>query len=104
MLRAVSHTGRVAGTRARGELGHAVVDGPDGTAIVELPGARAAALRLKRQHSERFWCSTQAGGCGGQLLVAAGPVRMPYFRHRADAHACALAHDPERAARSYEHV
>jgi hypothetical protein len=87
----------------RRDLVHAVVDGPDGTHAVELPSVRADALRIKLAHRESFWCSRQAGGCGGGLVLAAGPVRVPYFRHRSGAD-CALAKDGARAARSYEHL
>ncbi|WP_344145837.1 competence protein CoiA family protein [Nocardioides koreensis] len=89
--------------RAKGELAHAVVDGPDGTHAVELSPVRAEALRLKLLHEESFWCSRQAGGCGGALVLAAGPIRVPYFRHHSGAD-CALAGDSARAARSYEHL
>lgn len=89
--------------RAQGELAHAVVDSPDGTHAVELSPVRAEALRLKARHEESFWCSTQAGGCGGALVLAAGPIRVPYFRHHSSAD-CALAGDNARAARSYEHL
>lgn len=89
--------------RAKGELAHAVVDGSDGTHAVELSPVRAEALRLKALHEESFWCSTQAGGCGGSLVLAAGPIRVPYFRHHRGAD-CALAGDNARAARSYEHL
>jgi hypothetical protein len=90
-------------TRAKRELAHAVVDGPDGTRAVELSPVRAEALRLKALHQEAFWCSTQAGGCGGAMVLAAGPIRVPYFRHHNGAD-CALAGDNARAARSYEHL
>lgn len=89
--------------RAKGDLAHAVVDGPDGMHAVELSPVRAEALRLKALHEESFWCTTQAGGCGGALILAAGPVRIPYFRHHPGAD-CALAGDSARAARSYEHL
>ncbi|MGY2873452.1 hypothetical protein ACVW00_000642 [Marmoricola sp. URHA0025 HA25] len=89
--------------RAKGELAHAVVDGPDGTRAVELSPVRAEALRLKELHEESFWCSTQAGGCGGELVLAAGPIRVPHFRHHVGAD-CALAGDNVRATRSYQHL
>lgn len=89
--------------RAKGELVHAVVDGPDGTHAVELSQVRAEALRLKSQHEGLFWCSTQARGCGSALVLAAGPVRAPYFRHHRGAE-CALAGDNALAARSYLHL
>lgn len=89
--------------RSQTLLAHAAVDGPDGIHAVVLPANRAEALQVKRRHDERFWCSTQAGGCGGNLLVAAGSIRVPYFRHRPGA-GCALAADSARAARSYAHL
>lgn len=91
------------GRRANGELAHAVVDGPDGTCAVELSPVRSEALALKALHAALFWCSTRAGGCGGSLILAAGPVRFPYFRHQGAAD-CALAGDSARAARCYEHL
>jgi hypothetical protein len=95
-------TGDLKRTRAKGELAHAVVDGSDGTHAVELSPVRSEALQLKALH-EQFWCSTQANGCGGPLVLAAGQIRIPYFRHRPGA-ACALGGDNARAARSYEHL
>jgi hypothetical protein len=89
--------------RAKGELAHAVVDGADGTHAVELSPMRAEALRLKALHEGSFWCSTQAGGCGGSLVLAAGAIRVPHFRHHRGAE-CALAGDCAHAARSYEHL
>ena len=97
------HTGDLKRTRAKGELAHAVVDGAHGTHAVELSLVRSEALQLKALHNEQFWCSTQANGCGGTLVLAAGKIRIPYFRHRPGA-ACALAGDNVRAARSYEHL
>jgi hypothetical protein len=88
---------------AKEKLVHAVVDGPDGTDAVELSPVRAEALALKKLHEESFWCSTQAGGCGGALVLAAGQIRVPYFRHRGGVD-CALGGDSARAARSYEHL
>ncbi|MEO5664964.1 MAG: competence protein CoiA family protein [Nocardioides sp.] len=96
-------TGHLERTRAKGELAHAVVDGSDGTHAVELSPVRSEALQLKALHDEQFWCSTQANGCGGPLVLAAGQIRIPYFRHHPGA-ACALAGDNARAARSYEHL
>lgn len=91
------------GRRGKGELAHAVVNGPDGTHAVELSSVRAEALRLKSLHRGAFWCGIQAGGCGGALVVAAGPIRVPYFRHQPGAQ-CALAGDSARAALSYKHL
>ncbi|MBD8605479.1 hypothetical protein IFT73_01315 [Aeromicrobium sp. CFBP 8757] len=89
--------------RGKGELAHAVVDGPDGTTAVELSTDRAGALRLKARHREAFWCGRRAGGCGGGLILAAGPIRVPYFRHHPGAE-CVFSGDSASAARSYEHL
>ncbi|MCI2238104.1 hypothetical protein MO973_09615 [Paenibacillus sp. TRM 82003] len=82
----------------------AVVDGPDGTLARQAPADRNLAIELRLQHANGFWCSTLAGGCGGTLLLAAGAVLRPHFRHRGEVGSCALARDPARAERSYEHV
>lgn len=82
----------------------AVVDGPDGTATRRAPEERTQALEMQARHANTLWCSTVAGGCGGEMELTAGPVIRPYFRHRANASPCSLAGDPARAERSYEHV
>lgn len=98
-------TGQRRGDAIGRHLRHAVADGPDGTMVVELPAARSAALQLRRSHGNRFWCSTAVGGCGGELIMAAGTIRRPYFRHLGGlASKCVFAQDPARAVRSYEHV
>ena len=65
---------------ALGHLRHAVTDGPDGIAPVRLPARQDAARRIKLLHGNRFWCSRQASGCGGNLIVIAGEIRTPHFR------------------------
>ena len=86
-------------------LGHAVTDGPDGTALVVVPQDTDDARRLRVVYPGGFWCSTQGGGCGRHLDLAAGPVRAKYFRHRAgEAHHCDLADEPEAIERSVLHL
>lgn len=83
----------------------AVADGPDGGNVIELVDDRDQALRVRAQHHGEFWCSTQASGCGGRLVLAAGEKVRPYFRHLpGEGTSCALAHDPQRAERSYAHL
>jgi Competence protein CoiA-like family len=86
----------------------AVIDGPEGTDAVVVPDDRDAAIKLKDTPGIEFSCTTVAGGCGGTLLIAAGKLNRPHFRHRFshEAASCALATDPDpdRAERSYEHV
>ena len=86
---------------ASSDLRHAVTDGPTGTADVTAPAGRDAAARLKSQH-RTFWCTTQAGGCGGVLVLCVGEVVTPYFRHHRHASACALT--SRDAAASYAHL
>jgi hypothetical protein len=84
-----------------GELRWAVTDGPEGTHAVELPEDDAGARRLVAQCRGRFWCATQAGGCGERLVVRGGP---PSFRH-ADVDAwCRFADRGRLAVRAYEHL
>lgn len=65
MLRCVNqHTTRGRAAPSGNKLAYAVVDGPDGAHAVVLPAGRSAALQIKDQYRETFWCSTQAGGCG----------------------------------------
>lgn len=85
------------------DLVWAVIDGPDGQQPVSMPPDRAAALRLKLQHDERFWCGRQASGCGSRLFVIAGEERRPHFRHEAHA-ACRFIDRPGAAEHSYEHL
>lgn len=105
MLRCVNkHTTRGRAAPSGNKLAYAVVDGPDGAHAVVLPAGRSAALQIKDQYRETFWCSTQAGGCGARLIVAAGPVLRPHYRHKDGMDGCALADDGARAERSYEHL
>ena len=57
------------------ELRWAVTDGPAGTHAVALPDDGAAARLLVAHYRGRFWCSTEVGGCGGQLLAGARGFR-----------------------------
>ncbi|QCB92630.1 competence protein CoiA family protein [Cellulomonas shaoxiangyii] len=84
------------------ELRHAVTDGADGTAHVVAPAEREDALRLRIDH--QFWCTTQAGGCGQQLELPAGPVRGPYFRHKRGASPCALLSSGRDVGGAYAHL
>ncbi|WP_309133472.1 competence protein CoiA family protein [Cellulomonas sp.] len=86
---------------ASNDLRHAVTDGPTGTAGVVAPPAHDAAARLRAEH-RMFWCTTQAGGCGGVLDLHVGKVRIPHFQHRRDASACALT--TRDAGPSYAHL
>ena len=83
------------------DLRHAVIDGPSGTTDVVAPPSHPAAGRLKVQHPS-FWCTTQAGGCGGILDLHVGTVRIPHFQHRRDASGCALTH--RDAGGAYAHL
>jgi hypothetical protein len=80
-----------------GELRWAVTDGPDGTHAVVLPDDRRGALALVAHYRGRFWCSTQAGGCGARLLAGARG-----FRHSATDSWCRFAHGD--AGPAYEHL
>jgi hypothetical protein len=75
----------------------AVTDGPEGTHAVELPEDAAGARLLIAHYRGRFWCSTQAGGCGERLVAGAHG-----FRH-AEGHSwCRLA--GADAGPAYEHL
>ncbi len=76
-----------------------MTDGPDGTAAVELPGDDAAARLLEEQARGGFWCAREAGGCGGRLEVAHGP--LPSFRHTGDA-PCAFVRRQDAAGAAYD--
>ncbi len=103
MLRCVNqHATRGRAALSGNKLAYAVVDGPDGAHVVVLPAGRSGALQIKDQYRETFWCSTQAGGCGARLIVAAGPVLRPHYRHKDGMDGCALAEDGARAERAYE--
>jgi hypothetical protein len=79
----------------------AVTDGPSGTTALLLPEDRAGARRVAEHAGGAFWCSREAGGCGGRLAVDAGTG--PRFRHPAGAR-CALADGGPPADRGYEHL
>ncbi|MCW2904671.1 MAG: hypothetical protein JWO67_6936 [Streptosporangiaceae bacterium] len=81
----------------------AVIDGPRGTRAVELPDDKREARRLRGEYRNRFWCSTEVGGCGEALELNAGDVYRPYFHHRRGS-VCAFIMDSDRAGRSYEHL
>ncbi|MDQ0768211.1 hypothetical protein QF031_000960 [Pseudarthrobacter defluvii] len=78
---------------------YAVARDPYSMGIVIAPRTQADALPLKRLP---FFCSRLAGGCGATLTLAAGPVRIPHFRHLPKS-ACALR-DADRARDNYTHV
>jgi hypothetical protein len=86
------------------ELRHAVVDGPDGLDACEVPTSRTEALTLRARHDNRFWCTTQAGGCGGRLELAAGEIVAPYFRHEAGVRHCPLMRGDRSPADAYFHL
>jgi hypothetical protein len=76
----------------------AVTDGADGTRVVVLP-AEPAADRLGAHPRSRFWCATQAGGCGERLtFTPAG------FRHADEDSWCRFARQGSDAERAYEHL
>jgi competence CoiA-like predicted nuclease len=91
------------GGHMAGDLLLAVSDGPAGADRVDMPADRHEAIRLRERHSNRFWCSTEASGCGGGLMIAAGPVLRPHFRHRRDAR-CSFIGSESKAGPAYEHL
>lgn len=84
-------------------LTHAVVGSPDSTHAIELPADRSLAKALQVLHRNSFWCGTGAGGCGQPMILNAGQVRIPYFRHHPGTD-CAHSSAGSGAARSYEHL
>ena len=86
-----------------GDLVLAVTDGPDGVEAIELPSNRWQAIEVRERHRNRFWCSTEAQGCGGQVLIAAGPILIPHFRHQKDARCSFIGHE-SKASPAYEHL
>jgi hypothetical protein len=80
-----------------GDLRWAVTDGPAGTHTVVLPDDLAEVRRLVAHYRGRFWCSTQAGGCGERL--AAGSRG---FRHADEDSWCRFA--AADAGPAYEHL
>lgn len=87
-----------------GHQRYAVVDGPAGTEVVLAPIRREEAHRLRARTPRGFHCSTAAGGCGGELLLPAGPKVAPYFRHAPGQQQCALERDTAERERGYEHL
>ncbi len=85
------------------DLVWASIDGPHGVRAVTLPAERWGALALKDHHRGEFWCTTEAGGCGGRLIANAGEIRRPYFRHHAGA-PCQYLSRPDSAGPAYEHL
>jgi hypothetical protein len=71
------------------ELQWAVTDGPAGTAAVALPEDGTAARVLGLHRSGGFWCSREAGACGGRLVLEVRTGSPPRFRHPGDV-PCAL--------------
>ncbi|MGY1809347.1 competence protein CoiA family protein [Blastococcus sp. SYSU D00669] len=85
-----------------GALRWAVTDGAAGTHAVPAPDDREDARQVREHYRGAFWCSTEAGGCGGRLqLVVAG--RLPRFRHVDDG-PCRFADGGADAALAYEHL
>ncbi|MFS0703242.1 competence protein CoiA family protein [Cellulomonas sp. 179-A 9B4 NHS] len=78
-----------------------MTDSPTGTATVVAPPSHDAAARLKAAH-RTFWCTTQAGGCGGVLILYVGTVRVPHFQHLPGASPCVLS--SRDAAPAYAHL
>jgi hypothetical protein len=85
------------------ELLWAVTDGPAGTKAVQLPEDPLEARRLRQHYGGALWCSTQAGGCGGRLVVHAGDRLPPHLRHHGNA-ACGLLGPGSDPGRAYEHL
>ncbi len=85
------------------ELRWAVTDGPAGTAAVALPEDGTAARVLGRRPGSDFWCSREAGGCGGRLVLEARAGARPHFRHTGDAHCAFTASDAGPAYDSLRH-
>ena len=85
------------------ELRWAVTDGPAGTAAVTLPEEAAAAPAPGFPHGTGFWCSREAGGCGGRLVLDVRDGTRPLFRHPADAR-CAFTGRESDAGPAYEHL
>jgi hypothetical protein len=96
---------RKRGEDPMGQLQYAVTDGQGGTSTVVLPVERRGALAIRDKHRGRFWCSEDAGGCGGPLILKAGSQRIPHFSHHAgQSHGCPLDRDPTLARESYRHM
>jgi hypothetical protein len=85
------------------ELLWAVTDGPAGTAPVALPEEGSAARVLDVHHDGGFWCSREAGGCGGRLVLRVRDGTRPQFRHSGDAR-CTFTGRESDAGPAYEHL
>ncbi|MGV8965360.1 MAG: competence protein CoiA family protein [Cellulomonas sp.] len=82
-------------------LCHAVIDGPDGFEAVSVT-TRAEGIALRKAHAH-FWCTREAGGCGGELSVVAGALRAAHFRHHLDA-VCAFGSGGTASGGAYAHL
>ncbi|WP_167761067.1 competence protein CoiA family protein [Geodermatophilus sp. DF01_2] len=85
------------------DLRWAVTDGPAGTAAVALPDDGPAAHLLDRAHGVGFWCSRQAGGCGGPLVLEAEDGVRPRFRHQGDTRCRYVGREADAGPR-YDHL
>jgi hypothetical protein len=85
------------------ELRWAVTDGPAGTAAVALPEDETAARVLGLRPGSDFWCSREAGGCGGRLVLQVGDEARPHFRHTGDGCCRFTASDAGPAYESLRH-
>jgi Competence protein CoiA-like family len=83
------------------ELVWAVTDGPAGTAAVALPQDGTAAQVLGLHRGGGFWCSQEAGGCGGRLVLEVPEGSRPHFRHSGDVRCAFTGSD---AGSAYEHL
>lgn len=69
---------------------YAVIGDPTATRLHAVPFDREQARELQRRHDHRaagaggFYCPLALGGWGGALIVAAGTVNTPHFRHTQD--------------------
>jgi hypothetical protein len=85
------------------ELRWAVTDGPAGTAAVALPDDGTAARVLGLRPGSDFWCSREAGGCGGRLVLEVRDGARPHFRHTGDVRCAFTASDAGPAYESLRH-
>jgi hypothetical protein len=85
------------------ELRWAVTDGPAGTAAVALPQDGTVARVLGLRPGSDFWCSREAGGCGGRLVLEARDGARPHFRHTGDVPCAFTASDAGPAYESLRH-
>jgi hypothetical protein len=85
------------------ELRWAVTDGPAGTAAVALPEDGTAVRVLGLRPGSDFWCSREAGGCGGRLVLQVRDGARPHFRHTRDVRCPFTASDAGPAYESLRH-